>query len=262
MLLAIDGGNTNIVFGLRKTEDDYLTWRMATASATTADDYAAWLSFHLANHGFALSDISGVIISTVVPDTLSALKRFAELYLPEPRYVLMGDDLSHGVVIAIDKPEQAGADRIANTAAASHYYPRPAIVIDFGTATTFDYVSKEGAYCGGVISPGVNLSVGALYQAAARLPLIDPKHWHTDMPVIGKSTIEAMNSGLFFGYASLVEGIIARMKADIASDQVTVLATGGLGQLFADAISIIDHYDANLTLKGLAIIFKRQQDHL
>jgi len=262
MLLAIDGGNTNIVFGLRKTEDDYLTWRMATASATTADDYAAWLSFHLANHGFALSDISGVIISTVVPDTLSALKRFAEHYLPEPRYVLMGDDLSHGVVIAIDKPEQAGADRIANTAAASHYYPRPAIVIDFGTATTFDYVSKEGAYCGGVISPGVNLSVGALYQAAARLPLIDPKHWHTDMPVIGKSTIEAMNSGLFFGYASLVEGIIARMKADIASDQVTVLATGGLGQLFADAISIIDYYDANLTLKGLAIIFERQQDHL
>jgi type III pantothenate kinase len=262
MLLAIDGGNTNTVFGLRLTENDYLTWRMATASATTADDYAAWLSFHLGNHGFTLNDITGVIISTVVPETLPALKRFADRYLPDHNYVLMGDDLSHGVAIAIDKPEQAGADRIANTAAAAHYYSRPAIVIDFGTATTFDFISVEGAYCGGVISPGVNLSIGALYQAAARLPLIDPKDWHTDMPVIGKTTIEAMNSGLFYGYASLVEGIIARMKAEIASDQVTVLATGGLGQLFADAISVIDHYDANLTLKGLVIIFERQQDLL
>lgn len=259
MLLVIDGGNTNIVFGLRQNEDQFLNWRKATDPAFTADDYASWLAFHLGNHNHALSDITGVIISTVVPETLPALRRFAGRYLDVPSYVLASDQFSHGVSIAIDKPEQAGADRIANAAAVSTLYACPSIVIDFGTATTFDYISAKGEYCGGAISPGVNLSIDVLYQAAARLPLIDPAHWHKNLPVIGKSTIEAMNSGLFFGYISLFEGIVTRIKAHVKEDQVTVVATGGLGAIFCDASPVIDTYDSILTLKGLAIIFERQQ---
>ena len=259
MLLAIDGGNTNTVFGLRVGADEYLTWRMARSTATTADDYAVWLAHHLGGHGYDFTAIHAIIISSVVPDSLPELVSFAERYLPVFTYILRADDPSHGVKIAINKPEQAGTDRIANTAAA-HEYRCPVIVIDFGTATTFDYVSADGAYHGGVIAPGVNLSIDALYQAAARLPLIDPTHWHKDLPIIGKTTIEAMNSGLFFGYVSLVEGIITRMQTDIPEPKATTIATGGLGAVFADAINIIDHYDAHLTLKGLAVIATRVKE--
>ena len=259
MLLVIDGGNTNIVFGLRQDKDQFLNWRKSTDPAFTADDYASWLAFHLKSHDYTFADITGIMISTVVPETLPALRRFAGRYIDAPCYVLTADDLSHGVTIAIDKPEQAGADRIANAAAVSSIYACPSIVIDFGTATTFDYISGEGEYCGGVISPGVNLSIDALYQAAARLPLIDPAHWHKDLPIIGKTTIAAMNSGLFFGYISLFEGIVARIKDNANAPDATVVATGGLGAIFCDASPIINIYDPTLTLKGLAIIFERQQ---
>ena len=261
MLLAIDGGNTNTVFGLRVGKHEYLTWRMASAPATTADDYAVWLAHHLGGHGYDFTAIDAVIISSVVPDSLPELVAFATRYLPVFTYILRADDESHGVKIAINKPEQAGADRIANTAAAAHEYRCPVIVVDFGTATTFDYISADGAYHGGVIAPGVNLSIDALYQAAARLPLIDPSHWHKDLPIIGKTTIEAMNSGLFFGYVSLVEGIITRMKTTIPEkSKITTIATGGLGAVFADAVEAIDHYDAHLTLKGLAVIAARVKE--
>lgn len=259
MLLVIDGGNTNIVFGLQQDADQFLNWRKATDSAFTADDYASWLAFHLSTYNYSLSDITGVIISTVVPETLPALQRFAKRYLNGFSYVLAADDLSHGVTILIDKPEQAGADRIANAAAVSTLYTCPSIVIDFGTATTFDYISAKGEYCGGAISPGVNLSIDALYRAAARLPLIDPSHWQKELPIIGKTTIEAMNSGLFFGYISLFEGIISRIKNSVNEPDTTVVATGGLGAIFCDASPVIDTYDPILTLKGLAIIFERQQ---
>ena len=259
MLLVIDGGNTNIVFGLRQDQDQFLNWRKSTDAAFTADDYASWLAFHLGNHDYTFADITGVIISTVVPETLPALRRLADRYLDAPCYILASDQLNHGVKIAIEKPEQAGADRIANAAAVSMLYSCPSIVIDFGTATTCDYISAMGEYCGGAIAPGVNLSIDALYRAAARLPLIDPAHWRNDLPIIGKTTIEAMNSGLFFGYISLFEGIVSRMKAEVKEDNVTIIATGGLGAIFCDCSLVIDTYDPILTLKGLAIIFERQQ---
>lgn len=274
MLLAIDAGNTNIVFGLRlnaDADDDrmrFISWRMATNVHATQDDYASWLAFHLSQkgaankHGWRFADIDGVIVSSVVPQLLPPLSQFITQHISAPLYTLTPTDTSHGVRIKIDKPHQAGCDRIANAAAASRY-ALPAIVIDFGTATTFDYIDSDGAYAGGVIAPGVNLSVAALYKAAAQLPMLDSDAWKLDMPVIGTTTRTAMNSGLFYGYISLIEGILQRMTKSIAKNtpgkNIAVIATGGLGALFAKAIPAIECYDVDLTLNGLGIIYDRQK---
>ena len=266
MLLAIDAGNTNTVFGLRgKTNDmQFVSWRMATNAETTADDYAAWLAFHLAQAEYKFADITGVIVSSVVPQILAPLTQFISQHIPAPLYTLTASNTSHGVAIAIDKPDQAGSDRLANTAA-MQLYRLPAIVIDFGTATTFDYIDKAGAYAGGVIAPGVNLSIAALYEAAAQLPMLDPDEWQPTMPIIGTTTRSAMHSGVFYGYISLIEGILHRMQTAIhptkhASGEadLAVIATGGLGAKFASATASIDAYDKDLTLKGLAVIYDRQ----
>ena len=274
MLLAIDAGNTNIVFGLRLAAADanadadsmrFISWRMATNVHATQDDYASWLAFHLnqknqaKKHGWQFADIDGVIVSSVVPQLLPPLSQFITQHISAPLYTLAPSDPSHGISIKIDKPHQAGCDRIANAAAAS-LYTLPAIVIDFGTATTFDYIDGDGAYAGGVIAPGVNLSVAALYKAAAQLPMLDSDEWTQDMPIIGTTTRTAMNSGLFYGYISLIEGILGRIKKSIASKNITVIATGGLGEMFAKAIPAIECYDVDLTLKGLGIIYDRQAE--
>lgn len=266
MLLAIDGGNTNTVFGLRTSSDQqgmhFARWRMATNPSLTADDYAAWLAFHLAAGGYGYADIDGVIVSSVVPPLLPPLQRFIAKHIPARLYTLLAEDSSHGVPIKLETPSQAGSDRIANTAAAS-LYGLPAIIVDFGTATSFDCIDSDGAYCGGVIAPGVNLSVAALYRAAAQLPMLDPKEWSATMPVIGTTTRSAMNSGLFYGYVSLIEGMLGRIQAEFAKPKTktkpTVIATGGLGELFASAIKAVDKYDMDVTLKGLGIIYDRQQ---
>ena len=259
MLLVIDCGNTNTVIGIFEGDAKVASWRMKTDPKKTADDHAVWLDHHMKNTQISRAMIKGAVIASVVPACLPAYRKLVDDHFGVDCFVIDGNDPAHGISILIDRPEQAGADRIANAAGAA-FYNLPAIVIDFGTATTFDLVDENGAYIGGVIAPGVNLSIDALYQAAARLPLIDPSLWSADMPVFGKSTIDAMNAGLFYGYVSLVEGMIEKIIADAGRD-MSVIATGGLAAIFSDQIKGVDHHDPDLTLKGMVSIFtNRKQD--
>ena len=255
MLLVIDCGNTNTVICVFDGLDKVASWRMATDSKQTGDDQAVWLDHHMQSDGIDPARLAGAVIASVVPACLPALRQLVERHLGIKPLVISGGDSSHGVAVKIDQPEQAGADRIANAAAAAEY-PLPAMVIDFGTATTFDLIDAEGAYIGGVIAPGVNLSLDALHAAAAQLPLIDPGSWDGSMPVMGKNTVDAMNSGLFYGYVSLIEGLAGRLEAEIG-DNMTVIATGGLSEVFATAIAAVDHHVPDLTLRGMVLIHQR-----
>lgn len=257
MLLTIDCGNTNTVIGLFKDGEKLIQWRMATDANRTAEDHAYWLYHHMGKAGFGDAAISGVVISTVVPSCLRAYQGLAKDHLKADCFVIDPSKDDHGVDIRISEPKQAGADRIANTAGAS-VYPLPAMVIDFGTATTFDLVDADGAYIGGAIAPGVNLSINALAEAAARLPMIETEQWSQDLSVLGTTTVDAMNSGLYYGYISLVEGMIKRLQAAYGQ-KMTVIATGGLSQLFSQAIDGVDHHDPDLTINGMAIIYSNRK---
>ena len=230
MLLTIDCGNTNTVIGLFKDGEKLMQWRMATDANRTAEDHAYWLYHHMGKAGFGDAAISGVVISTVVPSCLRAYQGLAKDHLKADCFVIDPSKDDHGVAIRIPEPKQAGADRIANTAGAS-VYPLPAMVIDFGTATTFDLVDADGAYIGGAIAPGVNLSIHALAEAAARLPMIETEQWSQDLSVLGTTTVDAMNSGLYYGYISLVEGMIKRLQSAYGQ-KMTVIATGGYRNYF------------------------------
>ena len=257
MLLTIDCGNTNTVIGLYKDGEKLVQWRMATDANRTAEDHAYWLHHHMGKAGFGDTAISGVVISTVVPSCLRAYQGLVKEHLKADCFVIDPSKDDHGVAIRIPEPKQAGADRIANTAGTS-IYPLPAMVIDFGTATTFDLVDADGAYIGGAIAPGVNLSIHALAEAAARLPMIETDQWSQDLKVLGTSTVDAMNSGLYYGYISLVEGMIKRLQATYGQ-KMTVIATGGLSQLFSEAIDGVDHHDPDLTINGMAIIYANRK---
>ena len=252
MLLAIDCGNTNTVFALMDGTTVLHEWRMATEAHKTTDDLALFLDHHLSKSGYTPDTITDIVISTVVPACLRAFQGLGATY-NAPVFVIDAANSDHGVAVKIAEPKQAGADRIANTKGASAF-PCPAMVIDFGTATTFDLIDSDGAYIGGAIAPGVNLSINALHQAAARLPLIDTTTWSEKTPVLGTSTVDAMNSGLYYGYVSLVEGMIKRLKAAYGAD-MTVIATGGLAKLFSTIIDGVNHHDPDLTLKGMAMIY-------
>ena len=259
MLLVIDCGNTNTVIGIFEGDAKVASWRMKTDPKKTADDHAVWLDHHMKRAEISRAMIKGAVIASVVPACQPQYCKLVDDHFGVDCFVIEGSDPSHGITIDIDRPEQAGADRIANAAGAAAY-DLPAIVIDFGTATTFDLVDEKGAYIGGVIAPGVNLSIDALYQAAARLPLIDPSQWSESMPVHGRSTIDAMNAGLFYGYISLVEGLIDRIITSTGK-KMTVIATGGLAAIFSQSISGVDHHDPDLTLKGMVSIYtSRKQD--
>ena len=252
MLLAIDCGNTNIVFALMDGLTRIYDWRMATETNKTTEDYGLFMDHHLIKSGYKGDDITDIVISSVVPPCLRYLKGLSEYY-DVPAFVIDTANENHGVSIKIPEAKQAGADRIANTKGACGY-ALPAIVIDFGTATTFDLIDSDGAYIGGAIAPGVNLSINALHQAAARLPLIDKNTWSEKIPVLGATTVDAMNSGLYYGYVSLVEGMIARLQSAYGT-KMTVIATGGFAKIFSTTIAGVDHYDPDLTLKGMAMIY-------
>lgn len=253
MLLAIDCGNTNIVFGLMDNKTSHHQWRMATDVNKTTEDYGLFLDHHLAKAGYKPGTISDIVIATVVPACLRAFEGLAGYY-DAPSFVIDAEDGRHGVEINIPQAKQAGADRIANTKGAAEY-GLPAMVIDFGTATTFDLIDGKGAYIGGAIAPGVHLSIHSLHQAAARLPLIDTKAWSAKTPILGTTTVDAMNSGLYHGYSSLVEGMISRLSDACGANKITVIATGGLASIFTPSINGVDHYDPDLTLKGMAMIY-------
>ena len=252
MLLAIDVGNTNTVFGIHDGNTWVNQWRSATDPTKTADDHAAWL-WRLADiHGADLTQINGCVISTVVPQAVFNFRNLARRYLQvEPMFI--GDpNLKTGMEIRIKRPEQVGADRIVSALGAHKKYPGNLIVIDSGTATTFDVVAADGGFEGGIISPGVNLSVKALHDAAAQLPRIAiqrPEH------VIGQDTVSAMQSGVFWGYIDLIDGLVNRIKEEYGKP-MNVIATGGVASLFEGASETIDHYDQDLLIRGLLEIYK------
>lgn len=252
MLLAIEQGNTNTLFAIHDGADWIAQWRTSTYSNRTADEYAVWLHQLLTMRGLEIGQLSGCIISSVVPQSIFNLRNLARRYLNvEP--MVIGDNVDLGMTARIDKPSEAGADRMVNAIGAHLAYPGDLIVIDSGTATTFDVVAADGAFEGGVIAPGVNLSLQALHEAAAMLPRIAIQR---PAKVIGKDTVSNMQSGVFWGYIALIEGVVARMKAEWGKP-MTVIGTGGVASLFEGATDSIDRFDPDLTIRGLLEIWRR-----
>lgn len=253
--MAIDAGNTNIVFALYDGKNVSHVWRCKTDVNSTADEYTSWLYPLFQSVGLNFGMISDVILSSVVPDANFNLCRLCEKTFSCPPMIVKKDMPQLGLTIKLDKPEEVGADRLVNSVAVKSYYQYPAIVVDFGTATTFDVVDAEGAYCGGVIAPGVNLSMSALHQAAAKLPRVGIARTEK---VIGTNTVEAMQSGIFWGYISMVEGMIDRISREMGC-MPYVVATGGLSVLFAKGTNRLNKIDEDLTLKGLISIYEQSR---
>ena len=253
MLLAIDAGNTNIVFGVCDGETLRAQWRAVTQVSRTSDEYAVWLSQLLALEGLSFADLDAAIIATVVPAVLFDLRDLCRKYLKTEPLRIGDPDLDIGPRPTVDRPETVGADRICNTVAAHDRYPGAVIVVDFGTATNFDIVAEAGAFDGSVIAPGANLSIEALHQAAALLPRVAIRRAPT---VIGRDTVSSMQSGVYWGYVGLISGLIERIKAEYGKP-MTVVATGGLAHLFRPDMPLIDHIDPDLTMRGLMLIHAR-----
>lgn len=256
MLLAVDAGNTNVVFAVHDGTEWRGRWRIRTDSERTSDEYAVWLLSLFAHSGLKPADITRCAIGTVVPAALYNLRRLSrEWFGCEP--LIARAHLDWGFEIRVDAPHEVGADRLLNALAAHHRYRGPLVVIDFGTATTFDVVAKDGAYLGGVIAPGITLSIEALHRAAARLPRIGIGR---PQSVVGRNTVAAMQSGIYWGYIGLIEGIVARIRVEQeedAADRLKVIATGGLAPLFAEGTTIIETSDPDTTLDGLRLLAAR-----
>lgn len=252
MLLAIDVGNTNSVIALFNGDAPAAQWRSSTSTVRTADEYAVWLSQLMGLEGYKLGDITECIISTVVPQSLFHLRNLSRRYFNCEPFVI-GHDNIPGVEVRIAKPSEAGADRLVNAIGAFTAHGGPLIVVDSGTATNFDIVGADGAFEGGVIAPGINLSMQALHEAAARLPRIAIEK---PEKTIGTDTVGAMQSGVFWGYVSLIEGLIERIKEEYPAP-MKVIATGGIASLFEGATDCIDLFDNDLTIRGLLEISKR-----
>ncbi|HEX8661341.1 MAG TPA: type III pantothenate kinase [Brevundimonas sp.] len=252
MLLAIEQGNTNTLFAVHDGTEWVAQWRTATHANRTADEYAVWLSQLLAMRGLAISQLDGCIISSVVPQSIFNLRNLSRRYLSvEP--LVIGENVELGMTARITKPSEAGSDRLVNAVGAHMVYPGDLIIIDSGTATTFDVVAADGAFEGGLIAPGINLSLQALHEAAAMLPRIAIQKPER---VIGKDTVSNMQSGVFWGYVALIEGLVARIKAEWGKP-MTVIGTGGVASLFEGATESIDRFDPDLTIRGLLEIWRR-----
>lgn len=254
MLLAIEQGNTNTLFAVHDGEKWTAQWRAATHASRTADEYAVWLSQLLGMAGLQLGVFDGCIISSVVPQSIFNLRNLARRYLHvEP--LVIGENVDLGIEVRIEKPSEAGADRLVNAIGAHIVYPGDLIVIDSGTATTFDVIAADGAMEGCAIAPGINLSMEALHQAAAKLPRVAIQR-PPGNTAIGKDTVAAMQSGVFWGYIALIEGLCARIKAEW-DKPMTVIGTGGVASLFHGATAAIDHFDPDLTIRGMLEIYRR-----
>jgi type III pantothenate kinase len=255
MLLAIDAGNTNLVFALVDDGAIRARWRIATDPRRTADEYAVWLHQLLALEGFTTADVEAVIIGTVVPRALHNLQVLASKYFGVDALVAGEAPVDWGIPLDVAEPKSVGADRALNTIAAHALHPGDLIVIDFGTATTFDVVDYSGAYKGGIIAPGINLSLDALVNAAAKLPRVAIEAPES-RSVIGRTTEEQMHIGIYWGYIAMMEGLVARLKAEIGRP-VKVIATGGLAALFDEHTDIFDALESDLTIQGLAMLYAR-----
>lgn len=255
MLLAINCNNTNTVFSVWDRGEMRGVWRTVTDAQRTADEYVVWLDHLTGLSGLMRAQITGTIIGSVVPDADFNLMRLCEHYYKSPPLVVGEPGVDLGCKALVDQPEEVGADRLVNTVAAHDRYRRPLIVVDFGTATTFDIVDGDGNYCGGVIAPGINLSLRALHMAAAKLPSV---HIERTDKVIAKSTIPAMQSGIFWGYVGLIEGLVTRIRKEWGSP-MGVVATGGLASLFVGSTEVIERVDETLTLWGLWLVYQRNK---
>jgi len=255
MLLAIDAGNTNIVFALLEGAAIKARWRIATDARRTADEYAVWLHQLLALEGHDRHVIDAVIIATVVPRALHNLEVLSEKYFGVTPLVAGRAPVEWGITLDVAEPQSVGADRAVNVIAAHRLYPGDLIVIDFGTATTFDLVDYSGAYKGGIIAPGINLSLDALVAAAAKLPRIAIEAPESDS-VVGRTTADQMLIGIYFGYVAMIEGLVERLRAEVGRP-VTVIATGGLATIFERHSKAFDSIEPDLTIQGLGIMYAR-----
>jgi type III pantothenate kinase len=257
MLLTIDVGNTNTVLGVFDGDDLVEHWRISTDPVRTADELAVMLQGLLSQSAlFKVPDISGAALCSTVPSVLHEMREMFRRYYGDVPAVIVEPGVKTGVSIRMDNPKEVGSDRIMNSLAAVHLYGGPAIVVDFGTSTNFDAVSERGEFVGG-LAPGIEISVDALSRRAAQLLKVElarPAH------AIGKNTVEALQSGIIFGFAGQIEGIAKRMAAELAPanpDSVTIIATGGLAPLIIDEVALIDVYEPWLTLVGLRLVYQR-----
>jgi len=258
VLLAIDVGNTNIVLGVFRGADLVHSWRLTTLRERTADELGILVTSLCEHYGIRRDEVSGIVMASVVPpQTGTMIAMVREYFGREPLNLEPG--VNTGMPVLYDNPREVGADRVVNGVAAYEEYgraqQRAVIVVDFGTATTFDAVSAKGEYLGGVICPGPQISADALFQRAAKLPRIDLRKPDR---VIGTNTVASMQSGLFWGYVDMVQGLVERMRDELGGE-VVVVATGGLASMVAPETSVIDHVDAELTLRGLRIVWERNQ---
>ncbi|GGF35567.1 type III pantothenate kinase [Halobacillus andaensis] len=257
MIFVLDVGNTNTVLGVFEHNKLNYQWRIKTDRYKTEDEYGMLIKSLFEHEGLTFQDIDGVIISSVVPPIMFALERMARYYFKKTPMIIGEQEVDAGLSMKYPNPKEIGADRIVNAVGAIEEYNTPLIIIDFGTATTYCYVNEKGEYVGGAIAPGINISMEALYAKAAKLPKIEIK---SPEQVVGSSTVEAMQSGVFYGYVGQVDEVVRRMK-ETAESTPTVVATGGLASLIGDESRTIDVIDPYLTLKGLNKIYQNNKDN-
>lgn len=254
MILTLDVGNTNMTGGVFEGEEIKATFRITTKMPRTSDEYGMLLCNLLQQNKINPSDIKDAIICSVVPNVMHSLASAMIKYL-DIKPIIVGGDLKTGLKIAVPNPQQVGADRIVDAVAAYEIYGGPVLVMDFGTATTYDLVDESGAFIGGITAPGIRTAGKALWQDAAKLPeieIVKPEK------IVGVDTITSMQSGLVYGQIGQTEYIVRKVKEETGLDNLKVVATGGLGRIIAEETDCIDFYDANLTLKGIYMVYKKQ----
>jgi type III pantothenate kinase len=258
MLLAIDVGNTNIVLGVFEGEQLVESWRLATLRERTSDEIGIWVSQLFEHRSIDPASINGIVMSSVVPPLTGTFMKMAQRYF-DMTPLNVDSSVDTGMPILYKHPAEVGADRLVNGVAAYQLYGRdrhlPMIVVDFGTATTFDAISAKGEYLGGVICPGMQISADALFQRAAKLPRVDVRK---PCEVIGTTTVGAIESGLYYGYVGLVDGVVHRMR-DVLGGKATCIATGGLAGIIAPEVRLIERVDSDLTLQGLRMVWERNR---
>ena len=253
MLLAINANNTNTGFSVWEGDRRRGAWRVSTDARRTADEYVVWLDHLLSLEGIERAQLTGTIIASVVPEANFNLRRLCRHYCGSEPLMVGEPGVELGTRAIVDRPEEVGADRLCNTVGAYDRYPAPLVVVDFGTTTNFDVVDGDGNYRGGIIAPGINLSNQALHLAAAKLPSVPIQR---PAKVIGTTTVACMQSGVFWGYVALIEGLVERAKEEWGGP-MGVVATGGLAPLFEGATPVLDRVDPDLTLWGLRLIYAR-----
>lgn len=258
MLLAVDVGNTNIVFGVYEGKVLSSSWRMATHKYHTEDEYGIVLKSLLKDRGIDIQKLNGAIISSVVPSITPILEKMCKRYF-SLKALIVGPGIKTGINIRYENPKEVGADRIVNTVAAYHKYGGPVIIVDFGTATTFDAVAAGMDYLGGAIAPGIGISSEALFKSAAKLYRVEITKPDR---IIGKNTATSMQAGIFYGYVGLVDSIVNRMKEEMGGGKIFTVATGGLAPLICSETKTIDKVDMMLTLDGLELLYEKNVDLL